>query len=234
MKNFRNLLKISLLSFLVGGCCTTIIQPEQNSQTPQFENKITVENLRQTTIAIVDTSLGKIIPTCSGVWIGHNMILTAAHCVEDLTLIEFSTADDYNNEKVRKATVVASDKQIDLALITTDGVDDQHPIAVISNEIISTGDRVDIVGHPVGYAWTYMMGHVSSIRSNMTGPTGISEKIIQISAPVWMGNSGGGAFDNEGRLIGICSWISKNGPQLSFFVHKDAINQFLNENLTKI
>jgi S1-C subfamily serine protease len=66
----------------------------------------------------------------------------------------------------------------------------------------------------------------------MSGPVGISEKIIQISAPVWLGNSGGGAFDEDGRLIGICSWISKNGPQLTFFVHRDAINKFIVDNVT--
>jgi S1-C subfamily serine protease len=234
MKNFRNLLKISLLSFLVGGCCTAFLQHEQSDQSKQLQldNKIAIENLRQTTVAIVDTSLGKIIPTCSGVWIDQNIILTAAHCVEDSTLIEYSTVADYNNEKVKKAIVIAADKQVDLAIIVSSEIDEPHPVASLSGQIISTGDKVNIVGHPVGYAWTYSSGYVSSIRSNMSGPVGISEKIIQISAPVWLGNSGGGAFDEDGRLIGICSWISKNGPQLTFFVHRDAINKFIVDNVT--
>jgi S1-C subfamily serine protease len=87
--------------------------------------------------------------------------------------------------------------------------------------------RVHVVGHPVGFWWTYSSGYVSNTWSDIEGPEPMRGQMLQVSAPVWNGNSGGGAFDEKGHLIGIASWISKAGPQLSFFVHRDVIIKFM-------
>ena len=142
-----------------------------------------------------------------------------------------SIANEYNKDIVRTASVLKIDKKIDLALLTTytDGID--HPIAILSSDVISTGDQVHVLGHPVSYAWSYTKGYVAAIRPDVPGPgdMGKIEKILQVSAPIGLGNSGGGAFDSQGKLIGICSWISKMGPNLSFFIHRDVIEKFLKE-----
>jgi S1-C subfamily serine protease len=49
---------------------------------------------------------------------------------------------------------------------------------------------------------------------------------MQVSAPVWFGNSGGGAFNDEGEIVGIASFIMK-GPSLGFFIPVDSIRPFL-------
>jgi len=225
------------LTFLIGGCCSgTIVQELSSINEPEVsvveKRKIDVERLRQSTIAIIDNSQGMNIPVCTGVWVGKSEILTAAHCVEDELVINYTTADDFNQDKIRKATLVGIDKEVDLALLLAPS-DDNHPVVIISKEVTSTGDELDIVGHPVGYAWTYMKGHVSAIR-DMRGPVGREKKVFQASASVWMGVSGGGAFDTNGNLVGICSWISKNGPNLAFFIHKDELQDFLKKQYSKM
>lgn len=238
MKNFRNLFRIGLLTFLIGGCCSGIVTeyakvPDEIGTTKEQKRKIEIEKLRQSTIAIVDKSKGINIPVCTGVWIGKSAILTAAHCVEDELVIDYSTVDEFSVDKTRTATVVATDKNNDLALLLAPAEGVNHPIVILSKENVSSGDELDIVGHPVGYAWTYMKGNVSSIRE-LKGPTGKAKKIVQVSAPVWMGVSGGGAFDTNGNLVGICSWVSGNGPNLSFFIHKDVVEEFLKVQLSKL
>lgn len=241
MKNLRNLLRIGFLSFLVGGCCVGV-HDSAVVRTPDADlisdagmnRKLAIERLRQVTVAIIMNDSVIKLPTCTGVWIGKDLIITAAHCVdEDKLVFEYATKDEYDNEKSSKATLVARDSKSDLALLLAPG-SAPHPIATFSRDLISPGDPVDVMGHPVGYDWTYSKGYVSSIRKNHSGPKGIMERTIQISSPIWMGSSGGGAFDSRGNLLGICSWISKSGPHLSFFIHRDVVEAFVIKNLAKI
>ena len=240
MKDFRNLIRIGLLSFLVGSCCIGAHDADlslrvESSSDKSLDRKIAVERLRQATIAIIDNDSIIKLPTCTGVWIAKDLILTAAHCVDDknMLVVEYATKDEYSNNESSRATLVALDEKADLAMLLAPG-NVNHPIISFSRDMISAGDSVDIVGHPVGYDWTYSLGYVSAIRNDQNGPNGIVEKTVQISSPVWMGSSGGGAFDAKGNLVGICSWVSKNGPHLSFFIHRDVIETFVLRNLAKI
>lgn len=241
MKNFRNLIRIGLLSFLVGGCCVSshdvgIGRPTDADpvSASDMNKKISVERLRQATVAIIANDGIIKLPSCAGVWVGKDLIVTAAHCVDDDKLVfEYATKDEYANDKTSKATLVALDKKSDLALLLAPG-NSNHPVISFSRDEVSAGDQVDVVGHPVGYDWTYSRGYVSSIRNDQGGPMKVVKKVVQISAPIWMGSSGGGAFDSKGNLVGICSWISKNGPHLSFFIHRDIVESFVIENLAKL
>lgn len=232
MKDFRNLFRIGFLSFLIGGCCSgvsneTLMQPRTSNESQEMKNKVAVERLRQATVAIMESTPEINFATCSGIWIAKDLILTAAHCVEDNLIMEYSHVDEIGDRKRRSAVAVAVEKNIDLALLMTKSDDVDHPVITLTNQTISTGDPVHIIGHPAGYAWSYMLGHVSAIRPDMKGPMSSIKKVVQISAPVWMGNSGGGAFDENGNLIGLCSWISKMGPNLAFFIHRDVVEEFL-------
>ena len=235
MNNIRNLFRISLLSFLVGCCTGGIIQETTSSPSTAAQknksNVLEVEKLRQTTVAIVTNTLGLHIPSCSGVWVDADVVLTAAHCADDpdVPFVLISTLDDYAHDKVRPATILASDPEVDLALLTVDTTGlPPHPIARLSTQTPFPGNEVNIIGHTVGLDWTYSHGYVAAIREDLSGPGDkLFKKALQISAPVWMGNSGGGAFDENGGLIGISSWVSKNGPHLAFFVHVDLIELFM-------
>ena len=62
----------------------------------------------------------------------------------------------------------------------------------------------------------------------MKGPHKKPLNVLQISAAVIGGVSGGRVYDFEtGELFGICSFMATNGNNLSFFVHKDSIIEFL-------
>jgi S1-C subfamily serine protease len=230
MKNIRNLFRIGLLSFLMGCCSAGLtgvtVNTPQGKQEVKSKKQEEIEKLHHTTVAIINDSLDVNIPMCGAVWIAKNVLITAAHCVEDQITVKYSTFDDYNNDVVRTATIIGVDQVNDLALLHTQTHAD-HPVAILSSKLVTTGDEAHIVGHPVGYAWSYSHGYIATVRTNIKGPSGKIDKILQISAPVWMGNSGGGAFDTNGNLIGICSWVSKNGPHLAFFIHKEVIETFI-------
>jgi len=184
-------------------------------------------------------------PYCTGVWVSDDQILTAGHCVEavarmDKKLEEDDPVDPVGNpvhyiaqvevpgageeepSAVHFGHVEAWDEDHDLALIkASSGNIPGHDKASLASEIPGLGERVYVVGHPRGLYWTYIEGVVSAYRTNPE--VGM---VVQVSAPVWFGNSGGGVFDSSGNLVGISSRLAR-APNVSFFIHEDSIKSFL-------
>jgi tetratricopeptide (TPR) repeat protein len=66
------------------------------------------------------------------------------------------------------------------------------------------------VGAPEGFELTLSEGLISSLRPF----EGV--QLIQTTAPISRGSSGGGLFDAQGRLIGITTFYVKEGQNLNF------------------
>ena len=228
MKKSGRLFLSGLMMFLVG-CCTGVASTPVQYQVP-FDSKrqSNIEKAKDLTVALVKKDEDGTFSYCAGVWIAQGMILTANHCIDDEgPVINYVIQKD---KKVRMALVAAAEENNDLALLYVDpSSEPQHPTIDLSENVEPTaGQEVDIIGHTVGYTWSYSKGNISAIRHELEGPLKINaKKVVQVSAPVWMGNSGGGAFDSEGRFVGLCSWISRRGPFLSFFIHREIIIDFL-------
>jgi S1-C subfamily serine protease len=92
------------------------------------------------------------------------------------------------------ADVIGSSAPLDLALLwvprhSGEGKFSQ-PISKAED-----GEPIFVIGHPEGLKYTLSTGLVSGLR----------DQIIQISAAISPGNSGGPVYDNHGDLIGIVS-----------------------------
>lgn len=243
MNSIRSLMKVIFLSFVVGCCTGTMSSSKEAPETVQksadeitFQKQIEVERLRQSTVAIIEHMGDNSIPVCAGVWVSENSFITAAHCVEKvIPIYEYAAPEDYAKKEYKTAVAVAADKEKDLALMIADPQNiSPHPVVIVSNGPLSAGDEVDIIGHTMGLPWTYSKGYISAFRGDLSGPAEEPQKLIQISAPVWMGNSGGGAFDRAGNLVGICSWVVSSGPQLSFFTDREVVREFVVTQLAKL
>lgn len=221
-------LRIILVSFaiaLMGCVCSATQVPRSQNARKRF-----VESIEEKTVALTEVDKrGNITPYCSGVWVSENKIVTAAHCTEDRDIIIYITKKDLNKGdlQLRLSAKLKSDESSDLAILLTDpGSTPKHKSArIISNSDVWSGKKLYIVGHTAGMWWTYTEGVISSSIRSMydEGRT----PSIQVSAPIWLGNSGGGAFDENGDLVGICSWISVKGPNLAFFMPPEAIVKIL-------
>jgi len=223
-------------------CCHT-------SKEIKYTNEIMVEYLKDSTVAIVkydeDDSEYKI--TCSGVWLDTDLFITAYHCIsedfdkrqieligEKVTFLTYKDLGDSVDVKgtPRVGEVLAINPKNDLALVLMPytGTNTEHQFVKVYKDKVNAGRQINIIGNAAGLGFSYIPGYISGNR-NMKGPLKKSMSVLQVSAAVIGGVSGGGVFDFEtGQLLGVCSFSAGPGRNLSFFIHKDSIIEFLYSN----
>lgn len=179
---------------------------------------------------VEDTTRWK--PFCSGVWIGPKQILSAAHCAKDSDTINIAYYRDMKAPPGREAfiyeaheaKVVLIDAEADLVLLQVEKVEHFHYVAEISSEKIYPGDKVEIVGQPLGLLWSPISGEIVAHRwLEVRGTTSL---YTEINSNTTFGNSGCAAFMN-GKVVGIASFLIRGGPGKTFYVSRDVIVSFL-------
>jgi S1-C subfamily serine protease len=227
-----------VLSLLIIGC--------RPSQTP--EKNVLINHLGHSTVALIyndgddtDDEVNPIKPYCSGVWVDQTHILTAFHCLKnigDMTeravlglIIYISTwreMPEMGQKPLRwhLTKVVAVDGLHDLGLLELVGqaipAHEWAGVGQFKPELLS---EVYIVGHVHGFYWTFLKGWVAGYRENIPHVDKAGEW-MQLEAPINHGNSGGGAFNEKGELVGIASFMMSM-PDSGGFVGLENIRKFL-------
>ena len=116
-------------------------------------------------------------------------------------------------------------QKLDLALVRVDDPVPQHPNVVLADELPNIGEDVLIMGHPDGMAFTFQKGMVSAYRDGIPGKDGL---FMQLQAPIYNGDSGGGVFNERGELVGIVSSFEGTAiPTMGFAVSLSTIRSFI-------
>jgi S1-C subfamily serine protease len=104
------------------------------------------------------------------------------------------------------ATVVGQDAQDDLAVIKI-AATNLKPVSFANSSQAKVGEFAVAIGYPLGLQETTTYGIVSALNRAASeapsGPAGELTGLIQTSAPLNPGNSGGALLDLQGQLIGI-------------------------------
>jgi serine protease Do len=153
---------------------------------------------------------GKVIRLGSGVFIdpeGH--LITNLHVINGVARAEVKLPQ---GEIYPLTEMVASDEKADLVKLVVNlpgGVPHYLPVSGARPEV---GERVVVLGSPLGLEQTVSEGLVSAIRTIKT-----RGEFLQISAPISPGSSGGPVVNKTGQIIGIATFQVR-GQQINFAV----------------
>ena len=125
-------------------------------------------------------------------------IVTNYHVVEGAQQITVTLHDD----STYTATVVGADQQSDIALLKIEATG-LTPAVLGDSDNVQVGEVVIAVGNPMGtLGGTVTDGIVSALNRDIS-VEGNQMTLMQTSAAISPGNSGGGLFNTNGELIGI-------------------------------
>jgi hypothetical protein len=137
-------------------------------------------------------------------WIATNL-----HVIAGARELVVATSDKHEYPVV---DVLAADAAHDLAVVRIDAKE-LHVLALGDSDGVHAGDSVVAIGHPLGLEDTVSNGLVSGIRVVDPALT-----VLQISAPIAPGSSGGPIFSDKGEVIGVATSFLAEGQNLNFGV----------------
>jgi hypothetical protein len=157
----------------------------------------TSENLN----SMNNTSLG------SAVAISKNMLLTNYHVIEKRPYVIIK-----HGGIIKEATIYVGDKESDRCVLLVKNIELEPVKGFREYDTLTVGESVYTVGSPQGLENSLGQGIVSGKREFGR------HKIIQTTAHVSHGSSGGGLFDSSGNLIGITTFKIIESEGLNFAI----------------
>jgi len=139
--------------------------------------------------------------------------LTNEHVAAQATTVEVTLPDG----QVLNADLVGTDPATDLALLRVRA--GSLPYAALVTSRPRPGQLVVAIGNPLGFESTVSAGIVSATGRSLRGRDGrLIENIIQHTAPLNPGNSGGPLLDSRGGVLGINTAIIAGAQGIGFAV----------------
>lgn len=124
-------------------------------------------------------------------------ILTNAHVVADMRRVRVIFSDN----SILPARLVGADAEEDVAVLKVEA-EGLIPAEFGDSDELRCGDMVVAIGDPLGYRTSITQGIVSALNRTVE-VDGILMDLIQTSAPINFGNSGGALINDRGQVVGI-------------------------------
>lgn len=161
------------------------------------------------TLAVFD-STGGVIGMGSGFFVAPDRIVTNRHVVERASRAEYRMA---SGEIAMVEGVAADNPATDLVKLVVRPPLGEATTLQLSDVPPEEGERIVAIGSPRGLELTVSEGIVSSLRSDPMIGT-----LLQITAPISPGSSGGPILNRRGEVVGVASWVMAEGQNLNFAV----------------
>jgi serine protease Do len=143
----------------------------------------------------------------SAVAISRNQLLTNCHVVKEHPIIFIKHED-----KFAVAKVISGNIEKDQCVLKVSGQVLVPVKGIRSYSSLNIGESVFTVGSPSGLENTLGKGIISGLRNRK------DQRLVQTTAQISPGSSGGGLFDDHGNLIGITTFMLENTQSLNFAV----------------
>ncbi|CAL5052079.1 unnamed protein product [Urochloa decumbens] len=166
----------------------------------------------------------------SGFIIGGRRVLTNAHSVEHHTQVKLKKR---GSDTKYLATVLAIGTECDIAMLTVEDDEFWKGVSPVEfGSLPALQDAVTVVGYPIGGDTISVTSGVVSRIEILSYVHGSTELLgLQIDAAINSGNSGGPAFNDKGKCVGIAfqSLKHEDAENIGYVIPTPVINHFIED-----
>lgn len=144
----------------------------------------------------------------------QGMGISALHVLEDA---RFAFIKDSEGHKYPIEKIIGMSEKADLVQFKVNTSGQEVPFLAINDNLAVKGAEVFTIGNPEGNYSTVSKGIVSALTKRR------GMDVIQTTAAVSHGSSGGPLMDQKGRVIGVISYFMEEGQNLNFAYSIDCI-----------
>ena len=168
------------------------------------------EIARRATVLVVATGRrGEVVGQGTGFFLSADgLVATNYHVIKGARALRIQTLDGNPTAEVY---LVATDTTRDLAMLRVERPNGSY-LRITARHTLATGDPVYVMGNPLGQVGTFSTGVVSATRM-LDGM-----ELVQITAPISPGSSGGPVLNDAGEVIGVATLNLSDGQNMNFAV----------------
>ena len=170
---------------------------------------IAQRSLPSVVLLVIDSGHNDRISYGSGFFVAPDVVATNFHVIEHA--ISGYARIVGQEAQYEIIGLVAADSSRDLVLLKLKGVAGR-PLSLGDSNALAIGDEIFAVGNPQGLEGTFSQGIVSSIRRQG------DQSLIQITAAISPGSSGGPVLNVRGDVVGVAVGGIMGGDALNFAI----------------
>jgi len=191
------------------------------STKPSLSKKDIIKNQVSVVLIVCYNRYNREIGTGSGFIVSNDgKVITNYHVIQRAVSAEVIT---YDEKSYKVSKVLDYDIDGDIALLQVENLNTIPPVILGDSDKVEIGDEVLAIGSPYGLQNTISDGIVSGRRK------GDGYDLIQTTAALSPGSSGGALFNMNGEVIGITSSKIANGENLNFAIPINNIKPMLSK-----
>ena len=188
-----------------------------NAQGPQ---QIAKKALASTVLLVMEDANGQPLSLGSGFFVRNGQVATNLHVVKGASRGYAKLVSQKTKYDVEGITAVDAERDLVILKIS---VPRAQVISLGDSDMVQVGSPIYAVGNPRGLEGTFSQGIISSIRKVGT------DKILQLTAPISPGSSGGPVLNDKGQVIGVSVATFRGGQNLNFAIPSNYLKKLITQ-----
>ncbi len=188
-----------------------------NAQSPQ---QIAKKALASTVLLVMEDANGQPLSLGSGFFVRNGQVATNLHVVKGASRGYAKLVGQKTKYDIEGITAVDAERDLVILKISVPG---SQVISLGDSDTVQIGMPIYAVGNPRGLEGTFSQGIISSIRKVGT------DKILQLTAPISPGSSGGPVLNGKGQVIGVSVATFRGGQNLNFAIPSNYLKKLMEQ-----
>ena len=185
---------------------------------PQTAPQIAKNAFGSTVLLVMEDANGQPLGLGSGFFVQPNQIATNLHVVAGASRGYAKRVGQKTKYDIEGITAIDAKRDLVILKVTAFGT---RALALGDSDTVLVGETVYAVGNPHGLEGTFSQGIISSVRR--VG----AAKLLQLTAPVSPGSSGGPVLNGRGKVIGVSVATFRSGQNLNFAIPSNYLTELI-------